>query len=209
MVLSRFCLMTTKYKNLNNLLTRCELILASGSPRRVRLLHEAGINFKQIIPGINESDNGFSNPYDMAMGLARMKAEAIRAHLGNKSIALGCDTIVVIGSTVLGKPHSAEEALDMLSRLSGQKHTVCSAITLLSKDGRNITDYELTDVFFNRIDYTRLQEYVKTGEPLDKAGAYGIQGAGGFLVDRIEGNMDNVIGLPMNLLDKLAGRLMI
>ncbi len=96
----------------------------------------------------------------------------------------------------------------MLTKLSGNCHTVCSAISLQQTNGPLFTDYELTEVYFNKIEKSRLIEYISTKEPLDKAGAYGIQGAGGFLVDRIEGNLDNVIGLPMKLLNILAGRIL-
>ena len=197
----------TNYINLNKLLANNKLILASGSPRRVYLLGKAGIKFEQIIPGIDENDEDWSNPYQTASRLAQKKAKAIAIKAPPNSVVLGCDTIVVINKKVLNKPASPEEALEMLLKLSGDCHTVCSAISLQQSNGLIVTDYELTDVYFNKIEKTQLIEYISSGEPLDKAGAYGIQGAGGFLVDRIEGNLDNVIGLPMKLLDYLAGRI--
>ncbi len=199
--------MMKNYFNLNKLLADNKLILASGSPRRVRLLKEAGIKFEQIIPGIDENGENWDHPYQTASDLAQKKAIAITQKAPKNFIVLGCDTIVVIDNEVLGKPNSPKEALAMLTKLSGNCHTVCSAVSLQQANGPVFTDYELTDVYFNKIEKSRLIEYISTKEPLDKAGAYGIQGAGGFLVDRIEGNLDNVIGLPMNLLDNLAGRI--
>jgi len=200
--------MLKNYPNLAKLLAGNELILASGSPRRVRILRENGIQFEQLLPDIEENNNAGLAPYEMALNLARKKALAVRDHLGQNKIALGCDTIVVIDDIILGKPESEDHAFEMLSRLSGNCHTVCSAVSLLrGGDFKSVSDYELTRVYFNHIEPKRLREYIATGEPLDKAGAYGIQGLGGFLVDRIEGNLDNVIGLPMTLFDKLAGSL--
>lgn len=143
----------------------------------------------------------------MAASLAQEKAKAVSRNVTGNYVVLGCDTIVVIDKEVLGKPNSPEEALEMLTKLSGNCHTVCSAISLQLVNGPVFTDYELTNVYFCENDKSQLMEYITSGEPLDKAGAYGIQGAGGFLVDRIDGNLDNVIGLPMKLLDKLAGQI--
>lgn len=197
-----------KYKNLHKLVSKYRLILASGSPRRKRLLTEAGIKFEQIIPFIDENNSKADSPVDLALVLAQKKAEAVRNGLNINSIALGCDTIVIINNRILGKPSTPEEAFEMLSLLSGNRHTVCSAITLLDSKGRAVSGFELTNVYFNKDVNSRLHKYIETGEPMDKAGAYGIQGVGGFLVDRIEGNLDNVIGLPMILLDELAGRIL-
>jgi septum formation protein len=197
----------TNYSNLNKLLINNKLILASGSPRRVKLLNEAGIHFEQIIPGIDEDGEDWKNPFQTALILARKKAESVSQNMSENSVVLGCDTIVVINNEILGKPYSPNEALEMLTKLSGNCHTVCSAISLQQPNGAAFSDYELTNVYFHNIDKAGLLKYIETGEPLDKAGAYGIQGAGGFLVDRIEGNLDNVIGLPMKLLDELAGRM--
>lgn len=199
--------MTTKYKNLDALLRKYRLVLASGSPRRVQLLKEAGIDFRQIIPEIDEKDNSYSDPSRQAVHLAARKSEAVRDRIESDEIILGCDTIVVFDDKTLGKPASKMDALKMLSSLSGQKHTVCTAIALLSVSGEMVKGFELTDVYFKRVSSDDIERYVETGEPLDKAGAYGIQDRGVFLVDSIRGNIDNVIGLPMTLLDRLAGRL--
>lgn len=194
--------------NFKRLLESRRLVLASGSPRRVRLLKEADIHFRQIIPSLDEGGFNHEDPYRLAVLLAEKKAEAVSDLLDKDEIALAGDTIVLLDGRILGKPSSPDEALKMLSKLSGNKHTVCSAVALHESGGETVSGFELTDVNFRSVDALRLKEYVASGEPLDKAGAYGIQGSGGFLVDSIEGNLDNVIGLPMALLDRLAMILM-
>ena len=184
-----------------------KLVLASGSPRRVFLLNEAGIKFRQIIPDIHEDNNLHTMPYRLATILAEKKAEAVMGKLGDDEIALGCDTIVVLDGKILGKPTSPEDAIRMLTLMSGRKHIVCSAVAMTDRDGRMASGFELTDVYFNPVTENQIVDYVRTGEPLDKAGSYGIQERGVFLVDRIEGNIDNVIGLPLLLVDDIAGKL--
>ncbi|UCD95287.1 MAG: septum formation protein Maf [Candidatus Zixiibacteriota bacterium] len=199
--------MTKKYRNLARLLEKYRLVLASGSPRRVHLLKEAGIDFRQIIPDIWEDDSRHEDPYELATFLAVEKSRAVREKLAEDEVALGCDTIVVLGKRILGKPVSEKEAFEMLSELSGRMHTVCSAVALLSRTGEAVSGYELSDVYFRNVSASDIRQYIKTGEPLDKAGSYGIQERGVFLVDRVVGNIDNVIGLPRTLLNSLAGRM--
>ena len=197
----------SNYNILRQLLTKRRLVLASGSPRRVRLLTEAGIPFRQIIADIDEREDLHPNPYRLTVILAEMKAEAVSVQVEPDEIILGCDTIVVLDGKILGKPESPEHAFAILSKLVGQRHTVCSAVALRTPNGNVSSAYELTDVFFKNVAPDDLRQYIASGEPLDKAGAYGIQKRGGFLVDRYEGNLDNVIGLPMTLLNRLAGEL--
>ncbi len=181
--------------------------MASGSPRRVFLLQEAGIEFRQIIPDIHEDNNLHTEPYRLATILAEKKAEAVLDKISGDEIALGCDTIVILDGKILGKPVSPADAVDMLTQMSGRMHVVCSAVALMDK-GRNLASgFELTDVYFNAVTERQIIDYVETGEPLDKAGSYGIQDLGVFLVDRIVGNIDNVIGLPLVLLDGIAGKM--
>jgi len=195
------------YPNIDNLLRRYKLVLASGSPRRVGILRNCGIPFRQITPDIEENNNSELNPSQLAIILAEQKAKAVRNLINDKEIALGGDTIVILHGKVLGKPVSPTNATEMLTALSGNMHTVCSAIALLDGRDRLFSDCELTDVYFHDVSLNEIINYVKSGVPLDKAGAYGIQELGGFLVDRIEGNIDNVTGLPMTLLDKLAAKM--
>jgi septum formation protein len=184
------------------------LVLGSGSPRRLSLLREQGISFRQVIPQIEESPRDGEDPYKYAERLACEKAVAVAAMVNSSEVVLGCDTIVVLRGEILGKPSDEEDAFAILSRLVGNEHSVCTALALVS-DGKLIASgYELTRVFFKPAPPERIRRYITTREPMDKAGAYGIQGMGGFLVDRIEGNLDNVIGLPGKLLDELAGQVL-
>lgn len=193
------------YNNLKKLSQKKEIILGSASPRRLKLLGETGIDFQQIISVLKESDNPAGDPFEHALSLAKMKAMAVSSDSGADKLVIGADTIVVLDNVLIGKPEDENEAMEILLRLSGNKHVVCTAVALVSSKELLASGYELTDVYFNLVSEDAIADYVNSGEPMDKAGAYGIQGKGGFLVDRIEGELDNVIGLPRSLLDKLAG----
>ena len=169
------------------------------------MLGETGIDFRQIISNLRESDNPAGDTFEHALSLAKMKAVAVSSESGADKLVIGADTIVVLDNVLIGKPEDENEARQILSRLSGNKHVVCTALALVSSTQLLASGYELTDVYFNLVSEDAIADYVSSGEPMDKAGAYGIQGKGGFLVDRIEGELDNVIGLPRSLLDKLAG----
>ena len=109
---------------------------------------------------------------------------------------------------MLGKPSDEEEAFRTLSTLASKQHTVCTALAVADRNGILASGYELTDVWFNKVSDRQIRDYIASGEPMDKAGAYGIQGMGAFLVDRLEGNLDTVIGFPRKLLESLAQRIM-
>lgn len=196
------------YPELIRLTSLFQLILGSRSPRRVELLKEIGINFLQRIPDIEESPNPGEPAYDYAVRLAEEKAIEIAADCSDGEIVLGCDTIVVLGERILEKPVDQEDAHRLLSTLSGKQHVVCSALALADRSGLLKSGYELTAVHFHSVTSEQIRDYIRTGEPMDKAGAYGIQGMGSFLVDRIEGNLDTVVGLPRSLLDRLAGEVL-
>ena len=195
------------YPEIRKLLAEFKLVLASGSPRRISILNSNAIPFRQIIPNINEVNHHSESPSSYAERLAAHKAAAVFNRIRPDEIVLGCDTIVILNDQILEKPDTPAHAVQMLSALSGRKHTVCSAISLLESSGHSVTGSEFTDVYFNRVSPDEIEKYVRSGEPLDKAGAYGIQEEGRFLVDRIEGNIDNVIGLPMTLFDHLAAKI--
>lgn len=192
------------YKHLAELVASHPLVLASGSPRRFDLLTEIGIPFQRIVPNIEEVPGKDEAPYDYAVRLAEEKALMVGKGLRPDTLALGCDTIVVLGEWLLEKPEDEQEAFETLRTLSGEQHVVCTALAFVKEERLVISGYETTKVFFNEVSDKQIWDYIKTGEPMDKAGAYGIQGMGSFLVDRIEGNLDTVIGLPRNLLDGLA-----
>ncbi len=196
-----------KYSHITELASQRSLVLGSRSPRRVALLRELGIRFEQIIPFLEEEQKPGELPYDFAVRLARDKARLIAGQVDAGHVVIGCDTVVALANEVLQKPRDRQDAFAILSRLAGRKHVVCTALALAGQVDPTVSAYELTDVYFNPVTDERIRAYIDTGEPMDKAGAYGIQGMGAFLVDRIKGNLDNVIGLPRTLLDQLAARI--
>jgi septum formation protein len=196
------------YPNLTALAQARPIVLGSGSPRRLQLLSETGISFTQIVPHVPEDRLPGELPHPYAERLAREKAQAVFNMTGGSNVTIGCDTIVVLGTEVFEKPTDEEDAFRILSILSGRQHVVCSAAAFAFNQNAVISGFELTDVYFNAFDPDRIWEYIKSGEPMDKAGGYGIQGMGGFLVDRIVGNLDTVVGLPRTLLERLAGEVL-
>ena len=192
------------YEHLARLASEYRIVLASGSPRRFDLLTETGIQFERIIPDLEEARQPSEPVFAYAQRLAADKALKVSAELADDQIAIGCDTIVVLGDQLLEKPESEDHAFEILMTLAGKQHVVCTALALAKGTRKVVSGYDTTQVFFNPVTPDRVREYIATGEPMDKAGAYGIQGMGAFLVDRIEGNLDTVIGLPRKLLDTLA-----
>lgn len=180
------------------------LILGSGSPRRVALLNEAGINFRQSISDIEEERHNGEGAMDFAQRMAELKAITVASKTSGSDIVLGCDTVVVLDDELLGKPFDEEMAFEILSKLSGKTHTVSTALALATGSTILAASHDITQVHFNEVSSDQIREYIATGEPMDKAGAYGIQGMGAFLVDEIDGELDNVVGLPRKLLDQLA-----
>ena len=175
---------------------KCPLILASGSPRRKEILDTMGLEFSVDVSDADESFAG--TPEEMVLELSRRKALAVASrHSG--AMILAADTLV-FGDEVLGKPHSAEEAKRMLAGLYGRWHSVYTGVTMIdTRSGKTLSRADVTRVHFVALTAQDIDAYVATGEPLDKAGAYGIQGRGGMFIDRIEGSYSNVVGLPMAL----------
>ncbi|MCG8470485.1 MAG: Maf family protein [Desulfobacterales bacterium] len=173
------------------------LILASQSPRRRDLLEEAGIPIDIIPSHAEELLPPGEPPKVCAMALARLKAQEVAAENPDRWV-LGADTIVVVDQTILGKPNSPEEAHRMLQTLSGQVHQVMTGFCLVNRQkGHDICDVVITEVVFKELSEAELSWYIKTGEPFDKAGGYGIQGKGASLVREIRGSYTNVVGLPV------------
>jgi septum formation protein len=173
------------------------LILASNSPRRRELLTQAGLIFSVIPSEVNEHEVTISDPDVFVRTLAESKAVDI-AEKHPDSWVIGADTIVVIEKQILGKPASAHAARDMLRRLSGNVHQVFTGYCICCKHkNRFFTDAVKTDVRFKNLSEAEIEWYIQTGEPFDKAGGYGIQGIGSFLVKSIEGSYTNVVGLPV------------
>ena len=176
-----------------------DLVLASQSPRRSELLRVAGFSFRVRSRPIEEVRGQGEAPRDYALRLARAKAEAAWQagnEPGGEEVVLGADTIVVLGDVVLEKPADAGDARRMLEALSGRSHTVITGICLRHRRGA-ILDSESTQVHFSALDRGEIDAYVASGEPMDKAGAYAIQGLASKFIDRIEGCYFNVMGLPL------------
>lgn len=176
-----------------------KLILASQSPRRKELLEKLGLDFEVVVSKAEE-DLQEDDPVLLAEKLALKKARLV-AGQQPEGLVIGADTVVALGGTILGKPKSKEEARKMLQLLSGKTHRVITGVALVeAPQGRARVDHEITQVSFRPLEPEEIEAYLQTGEPLDKAGAYGIQGLGGLLVERIEGCYSNVVGLPLTKL---------
>ena len=174
-------------------------ILASKSPRRAELTKMLVDDFSIIVPDIDENIP-VSIPSDTAKIISKFKAYKIFAEYPEATV-LACDTIVVIDEELMGKPRDAIDAKRMLQKLSGRKHHVISGFTLLSPEVE-INKNVVTEVFFNELSETLIEEYIKSGSPFDKAGAYGIQDTAFNLVEKISGSYYNVMGLPVEELRK-------
>ncbi len=184
------------------------LILASASPRRRDLLDGAGIAFEVIPADIAEERRRDERPIAFASRLAAEKARAVAERVGPEPArrVLGADTIVVLGDSILGKPRNPCHAREMLARLTGRSHEVVTAIALVPSDTLEIEARAVTSrVHMRAASPEELRDYVATGESLDKAGAYALQGGGRHFVERVEGSESNVIGLPLDETLELLG----
>lgn len=184
------------------------LILGSGSPRRAALLHQIGLPFVQWTSAAQEPQPGGESPAAHALAAARSKARAVhclvRAHYpARRTIVIGADTVVHLEGRILGKPAHAEEAAQMLRSLAGRTHQVYTGVALVGSDGRQPEGCEVTQVRMRRLGEAEIRQYVGSGEPADKAGAYAIQGRGARFIESIEGCYYNVVGLPLARLSTL------
>ena len=179
-----------------------QIILASQSPRRRELLERMGISHFDIIPakGEERSDPNLT-PAQLVEELSRQKAAEIAADHPD-ALIIAADTVVAVDGTVLGKPHDRDDSVRMLQTLSGREHTVYSGLTVCWQ-GRSVTQHEATAVRFRPLTQDDIHHYVSTGEPMDKAGSYGIQGYGCTLVEGISGDYYNVVGLPVCRLSQI------
>jgi septum formation protein len=172
-----------------------QLILASGSPRRKEILEQVGISFEVMKSDVEEVITK-TDPAEIVMELSRQKAEDVFGKLDDPAIVLGADTVVAYDGKILGKPEDEEDAKAMLRMLSGKKHSVFTGVTLVSKKGIE-SFYEETLVEFYPMNEEEIEAYVLSGEPMDKAGAYGIQGKAAAFIKGIQGDYYNVVGLPI------------
>jgi septum formation protein len=180
------------------------LVLASKSPRRQQILRDAGITFVVRSADVPEVRRPGESPADYVRRLAQQKAFAVT--MAPDEVVLGADTVVVVEGQVLEKPADARDAMRMLALLSGREHEVITGICLRS-DARKIVDAATTRVRFVPLTREEMEAYVASGEPMDKAGAYAIQGLASKFIDRIEGSYSNVVGLPMALVYRLLKEL--
>ena len=183
-----------------------QIVLASGSPRRRELLERIGVtDFIVRVPEVEEFFPEGLTPPEVVAYISREKAEAAARLCGPEDIVITADTMVFLDDQRLGKPRDEAHALEMLTALQGRKHTVCTGVSVC-QGARRLTESESTDVFFRPAAEEELRRYIATGEPMDKAGAYGVQGRGALLVERLEGDFFNVMGLPVLRLARMLER---
>ena len=187
-------------------MTHTHLILASGSPRRHELLTTAGIPHQIRIPMADETlPPHIESRRAVALLSQRKAAAALAISPEENALVLAADTVVSLDGEILGKPHSEEEARQMLKRLSGRSHTVCTGVTVANRV-KSVTAVEVTAVHMREIRPEEIDTYVASGDPMDKAGAYGIQGKAGIFVSGIDGDYFNIVGLPVCLVGNILSK---
>ena len=180
-----------------------DIILASQSPRRRELLERMGLaGFRVVSPDVDEHMEEDLPPAQLVCRLSQRKARAVREQVGDEGLIIAADTVVTLDGAVLGKPADELAAFKMLSTISGVRHQVYTGLTVL-RGGEEHTEYEVTDVSFRELTQGEIEDYIRTGEPMDKAGAYGIQGYGALFISGIQGDYYNVMGLPVCRLGQL------
>ena len=180
------------------------IILASQSPRRRELLGRLVPRFKVMADGAEEELLSGERPEDTVRRLARQKAEHVAGRVGRDALVVAADTVVVLEDRILGKPGDAEMAFSMLSALSGNAHRVYTGLAVMDAvTGRAAVEFEVTEVRFRPLTEAEIRAYIRSGEPMDKAGAYGIQELGALFVEGITGDYFNVVGLPLCRLGKI------
>ncbi|MDT3440530.1 MULTISPECIES: nucleoside triphosphate pyrophosphatase [unclassified Pseudofrankia] len=179
------------------------IVLASGSPRRRELLAGMGVAFEVVTSNVDENVETFAGPEDFALQLARRKARAVAGCVGD-ALVIGGDTVVELDGRIFGKPADQDEAVEMISRLDGRTHRVVTGLAVVdAATGEHREGAATTTVTMRPLGEDEIREYAASGEPFGKAGAYAIQGLGGRLVAGVEGDLDNVIGLPTATLRRL------
>ena len=183
-----------------------KIVLASGSPRRQELLQRIGItDFDIRVPEAEEAYPAGLTPQQIVEYISREKADAAAKLCTPDEIVITADTMVFLDEARLGKPTDEADALRMLTALQGRHHTVCTGVTVRQGD-RYLTESETTEVYFRPADEAELRAYIATGEPMDKAGSYGVQGKGALLVEKLNGDFFNVMGLPVLRLGRMLAQ---
>ncbi len=176
------------------------LILASNSARRIKLLTDIGLKFKTVVNDVDESVEKNLKPHEIVEILSERKALAALENNPEDTI-ISADTLVYFEGEVLGKPANEEEAAEMLRKLSSNKHFVYTGVTIANKN-KKVTFYSVSEVFMKELNEIQIYEYIKTNEPMDKAGAYAIQGEGKNLIEKYTGDFFTIVGLPLKELQK-------
>ena len=180
-----------------------QIILASASPRRQELLERMGVkDFIVRVPVVEENYPADLTAEETVCFISREKSDAAAPLCATDDIIISADTMVFLEDQWLGKPRDETQALEMLTALAGKRHRVCTGVTVRQGE-RVLTRAQSTDVYFRKATEAELRAYIRTGEPMDKAGAYGVQGQGALLVERIDGDFFNVMGLPVELLGRM------
>ncbi|MBE6727302.1 MAG: septum formation protein Maf [Ruminococcaceae bacterium] len=187
-----------------------KIILASKSPRRREILQNLGVKFDVVISETDESSD-INDPCELVEELAFRKAMAVFADINNKRVqadilVIGCDTVVCCDGKILGKPKDKADAFRMIKMLQGRAHEVISGVALIYNN-QVLVRHEVTKVFFDALTDSRIESYISTDEPYDKAGGYAVQGIASRFIGRLEGCYFNVVGLPVNLLCRMADKL--
>jgi septum formation protein len=183
------------------------LILASASPRRKGILEDLGLQFEVIHSSVKENHLPNQMPEEVAKHLSRLKAQRVAKNL-HRGTVIGCDTVVSVEARTIGKPSSPEEAKSILSFLSGKTQRVISGLCMIHIESNiEICGYDVTKVYTKPMTQREIDEYVATGEGLDKAGAYAIQETGDRFIERVEGSFDNVVGFPTELFKDFVSEL--
>lgn len=174
------------------------IILASGSPRRQELLTNLGLDFKVIVSDVDESMGENMLPAQLVEKLAERKASAVAAEFSGEGLVIGADTIVILGNKLMGKPQDRSDAIEMLRELQGRSHEVFTGVAVIDvATGQSVVTHQATAVRFKPMTMEQIERYVDTGEPMDKAGAYAVQGKASIFIDSIRGCYFNVVGLPV------------
>ena len=182
-----------------------KIVLKSSSPRRFELLKSLGYDFEVKTFDVDETMDDNLTPFENVKELGFKKALAGKEFFKDY-IQIGCDTIVVFDDKIYGKPHSEQDAYEMLKKLSGNMHLVMSGLCIIYKD-KVYNDVCVSKVYFKKLSDEEIWNYIKSGEPFGKAGSYAIQGIGGKLVDHYEGSLNNIIGLPTEMLENMMGEI--
>lgn len=179
------------------------IVLASASPRRQELLRQIGCGFRVVVSDAEELSGDGISPEQLAVENARRKAEDVAAKEGGNAPVLGADTVVAVDETILGKPKDETDAVKMLRLLSGRQHFVYTGIALAYR-GEIYEGVVRTEVWVDELSEKEIEAYIATGEPMDKAGAYAVQGIAAKFIPRIDGSFSNVVGLPLHAVKELA-----